>query len=529
MPHNNHQSSFAFIKNIAVKIIFLIILTACGLESNDNANAPFDTSNLATINCPIPASSTSRTAEYQRTNGLDAICASYVYDKGYSGKGQIVSLLDTPVFQTHVEFIDDGNQSAFITGYNASENNTNAFCSQSCSDNATYHGTHVAGVIGARKNTISSSNNMHGVAYNAKIKPVSIFSSEGIDDTNTQQLIRAIAQGSGTDIIAMNNSWGQETVSCINYGGRDYYYLRPVGQSFNDSSCNTVSATPPDIELNAWKTATDTTIIVFANGNHGLNSSTGTVALYNSANFDKNAAPNRTITASRLFGANNADIPGYEASYPQHDSALQGKWLSVIAVDANSRITSFSNGCGVAKDYCIAAPGYRILGPIESSSPAKWGYLSGTSQAAPYVSGALALLKEAYPSMSEEEIVSLILESATDLGAKGTDNVYGRGMLNLGAAIQPVGALNAVTTNNKSLGVLMNDTSITLAGHFGTQIHDIQIGMRDNYNRNFIASPTKFDREPISVTFDDYMQSFTNDSQPEIYQLNPQTTVNYQS
>ncbi len=523
MPHN-HQSSIAFIKNIAVKVIFLIALTACGLESHDNANAPFDPANFALSNCPISSSSVSRTAEYQNSSGLDAICASYAYDAGYSGEGQTVSLLDTPVFNDHAEFIDDNNQSAFINVGSAS-------CSQTCSDNETYHGTHVAGIIGARKNTLTGSDaykNTHGVAYNANIKPVAIFDEEGVDNTNTQSLAIAIRQGSGATIIAMNNSWGQEAIACVNYAGRDYYYPSPVRQNFIDDRCESINIPISNSELNAWRNAIDSgTIIVFANGNHGLNSANGRVGLYNSAEFERTAAPDYVVNASSLFGASNADIPSYEASYPEYDSALKGKWISVIAVDSSNNITSFSNGCGATKDYCIAAPGYSIYGPLEA--PNEWGYYSGTSQAAPHVSGAIALLKEAYPSMSSEEIVSLILDSATDLGAKGTDNVYGRGMLNLRAAIQPIGELNAVTTNNQSLDVLMDDTSLTLAGHFGTQIHEVEIGMRDNYNRTFIASPTKFDRVPITSSLDDYMQNFTNSDQTETYALTPQTSLNYQS
>ncbi len=519
MPYNL-QSIMVVIKNITLKIVFLIILTACGLESHDNANAPVNIANYALVNCPIPSSSAAYTAEYEQSSGLVAICASYAYDAGYTGEGQTVSLLDTPVFTDHAEFIDDNGNSAFATGNNAS-------CSHTCSNNNTHHGTHVAGIIGARKNTLASSSNMHGVAYNSKIKAIAIFDEAGNDNGNAQTLVRAINQGSGATIIAMNNSWGTEIASCVNYQSKNYYYIRPPGKDFNDESCTSVNFTPRNIELNAWKDAVNSgTIVVFANGNHGLNSTNGKVALYNNADFSRDAEPDQIINASALFGASNANITSYEAMYPEYDGALKGKWLNVIAVDSNNNITSFSNGCGVTKDYCIAAPGYNILGPIE---PQLWGYISGTSQAAPYVSGAIAVLKEAYPSMSSEEIVELILESADDLGAPGTDNVYGRGMLNLRAAIQPIGEVTAVTTDNQSFGVPMNDTSITLASHFGTQIHDIEIGMRDNYNRTFITSPTKFDREPISVTLDDYMQNFTNTNQIETYELTSQATLNYQA
>ncbi len=58
----------------------------------------------------------------------------------------------------------------------------------------------------------------------------------------------------------------------------------------------------------------------------------------------------------------------------------------------------------------------------------------GTSFAAPYVAGAVALLKEAFPTLSGEEINLALYFSATDLGASGEDNTYGNGLVNCLAA-----------------------------------------------------------------------------------------------
>ncbi len=527
-----------FIKNIALIMLIVVTLIACtpGIET---VNAPVNAAHENFIDnsntkCAVPSSSAARTAEYKNSTGLDAICASYAYDAEHTGKGQTVSVLDTPFFTDHAEFIDDNDGSAFITGYDASSGSSNIACSktETCNNGETSHGTHVAGVIGARKNKIllKESNNIHGVAYEVKIKPIAILNGDGYDDTTTNQFVNAINQGSGTDIIAMNNSWGVSDRSCVTYQGKSYYYLRPLGMNFNNTSCVAVNHQPLKAKLTAWKAAVNKgTIVVFANGNDGLNSQTGIVGLYNNPDFSIDDDHDRVISAFRLFGA-NANIPSYEAILPEYDNALKSKWISVIAVDSNNNITSFSNGCGITKNYCIAAPGYQIFGPTHKTAilGSAWGEGSGTSLAAPHVSGALAVVKSAYPSMSSEEIVSLIFDSATDLGAPGTDNVYGRGMLNLQAAIQPIGEVTAVTTDNQSFGALMNDTSLTLAGHFGTQIHDIEIGMRDNYNRTFIASPTKMTRAPITASLDNYMQEFVSASDhAETYALTPQATLNY--
>ena len=54
--------------------------------------------------------------------------------------------------------------------------------------------------------------------------------------------------------------------------------------------------------------------------------------------------------------------------------------------------------------------------------------------AAPHVSAAVAILKQEFPSLTGAQIVDLLLNSATDLGASGTDEVYGVGLLNLDGA-----------------------------------------------------------------------------------------------
>jgi hypothetical protein len=67
--------------------------------------------------------------------------------------------------------------------------------------------------------------------------------------------------------------------------------------------------------------------------------------------------------------------------------------------------------------------------------------LSGTSFAAPVVTGAVALVAQAFPMLTPQQIVLLLYTTADDLGALGTDAVFGRGRLNIGRAFQPVGAL----------------------------------------------------------------------------------------
>jgi serine protease AprX len=61
--------------------------------------------------------------------------------------------------------------------------------------------------------------------------------------------------------------------------------------------------------------------------------------------------------------------------------------------------------------------------------------MSGTSMAAPLVSGAAALLLEAKPDLKPPDVKRMLLKTADDLGPAGEDNVYGYGALNLTSAL----------------------------------------------------------------------------------------------
>ena len=119
--------------------------------------------------------------------------------------------------------------------------------------------------------------------------------------------------------------------------------------------------------------------------------------------------------------------------------AADGLAIAVGAVDAGNQLAGFSNAAGSARDHYLVAPGVNILAPAVGGGAA---LVSGTSFAAPHVSGAAALVLHAAPFLSAAEVVELLLDSATDLGAPGTDPVFGRGLVNLAAALGPQGPLS---------------------------------------------------------------------------------------
>ena len=142
-------------------------------------------------------------------------------------------------------------------------------------------------------------------------------------------------------------------------------------------------------------------------------------------------------------------------------------FITVVAYDTEAgRLAYYSNRCGVAAEYCLTAPGTDLyLTALESDeNNSFYAQASGTSFAAPIVTGAIAILKGAFPYLSGAEITKLLFVTARDLGDVGVDEVYGWGMLDLERATRPVGATFVPIDNNilSKSNFALNDTKLSL-------------------------------------------------------------------
>ncbi|MCG8473733.1 MAG: S8 family serine peptidase [Desulfobacterales bacterium] len=63
--------------------------------------------------------------------------------------------------------------------------------------------------------------------------------------------------------------------------------------------------------------------------------------------------------------------------------------------------------------------------------------ISGTSLTTPYITGIAGIVNSKFPNMTPADVANLLLNTARDLGATGTDAVYGRGMVDLSNALSP--------------------------------------------------------------------------------------------
>ena len=149
----------------------------------------------------------------------------------------------------------------------------------------------------------------------------------------------------------------------------------------------------------------------------------------------------RAVSAGRILVLAAGNEGGAEPIFPAifaGSAEAGGQAIVVGALDTDGDIADFSNRAGSARGHYLVAPGVDILAPQLNGGAA---LVSGTSFATPHVTGAVALLLQGAPFLSAQQVVELLLGTATDLGAPGTDDVYGRGSLNLAAALSPQGPL----------------------------------------------------------------------------------------
>ncbi len=182
---------------------------------------------------------------------------------------------------------------------------------------------------------------------------------------------------------------------------------------------------------------------------------------------------------------------------------LKQGWISVTAYNSQNdkTLASYANACGMAADFCMAAPG-TYLAPTKNGT---WTYI-GTSFAVPRVSGAAALLKQKYPWASNDVLRTILLTTADDLGDRSK---YGWGAINVASAIKgmkqlPFGELETNVTegvysfsNNISgtgslkktgVGTLNLDGTNTFAG--GIKIDEGVLNINKQYTGNVIINNT---------------------------------------
>ena len=371
--------------------------------------------------------------EYQSQWGLNMVNASSAYARGATGAGITIGITDSGLDNSHVE----------ISATRLSSNSALSYSNYTPNTRQTRHGTMVASVA-AGKQDKTDITPMHGVAFEADVLFVAIQLAEPDPDYDPVDI--GDDDGSGNvsgapdftgidnffsqlfeiyndyDVDIVNNSYGYS-------GNINDYTEAQVRYAFPNTIAEMSQVGTPDSEK---------TIYVWAAGNAGGYADQGVD--YSSPEL----------------------LPGMAHYIPE----IQGHSIAVVSVDENGQISDFSSRCGVAQEYCIAAPGGKVTAAYPTSTSDTGIYIgntnddnynncitdnscyavtSGTSFAAPFVSGGLAVIADHFEGqLGSQEIVSRLFSTANKKGVYADMAIYGQGLMDLNAATEPVGQVSAM-------------------------------------------------------------------------------------
>ena len=160
-------------------------------------------------------------------------------------------------------------------------------------------------------------------------------------------------------------------------------------------------------------------------------------------------------------GKADAGLPAALPVYvPSAKNNIIAAAAATIGADGKpTGLADYSNRCGSSAEWCLVAPGTHNVPSFPGTDSVAGGF-SGTSSAAPTITGVAALVSEKYPWMTGNNIQHTLLTTATDMGAPGVDAIYGWGFINAAKAINgPAQFYRTFFANTTGTSTFSNDIS----------------------------------------------------------------------
>ena len=381
--------------------------------NSSNASTQAATTEFQNLNYSSAASS---------QNPLEVINAHKAYGYGLTGSGETIAILDAGFSTSHDELDSKtitqyGTQTA-ATGVNATAD----------------HGLIVSSVAAGE----DDGTGMQGVAPGVSLHWASYNQRNGNTYYPTHW---ANATDNASSAVVQNNSWGidyQIDTLQSDISSNSWTNAYGIAQKFH-SSGYTANETSANAYITALDNFQDHGVVVYALSN---------TSSYTDADF--------------------------QAALPVLFSQLEEAWITAVNVEitgssGNETYTRKSAPCGSTGKYCLGADGYQIVGAAYDSSATNlyWQGVSGTSFVAPQISGAVALLSEAFPNHNPEQLTDRLLASADNTFfshdaavtfgngvSHGYDDEFGHGILDIYAALNPItsSAYTRIYTGDSSDG-----------------------------------------------------------------------------
>ncbi|WP_258398559.1 S8 family serine peptidase [Herbaspirillum rubrisubalbicans] len=395
------------------------VLLTLGLPASAQSYVNYDGSSSTDVAAAVASWATN--TEFKTDWGLGAMNAQYAYAAGFSGLGIKLGSVDSGLLQTHAEFVSRDVKALAVIGTYANDGSQYQDGSQPWKAGDAFsttgalstlndkHGSHVSGSIAAAKNGAG----IMGVAFASDYY---ITNTNGTDSSvygvNMDYNYFKAAYGNlaSAGVRVINSSWGspdsRDDFGSISGVAAAYQRLQGGGKkTWLDAAADVAQAS--------------NTLMVWAAGN---------------------------------TGKANVNI---RSALPYFRPELEQNWIAVAAINASSVLPSFSNQCGLAKYWCLSAPGSAIPS-LNITSDTALVNASGTSMAAPHVTGALGVLMERYPNLDNQAIRTILLTTSTHLGSGAVDvpnAMFGWGLPDLKKALNGPAQLLGVFNANIGSGV----------------------------------------------------------------------------
>ena len=239
--------------------------------------------------------------------------------------------------------------------------------------------------------------------------------------------------------------------------------------------------------------------------------------------------------------------PQVLAGLPSKIKKLRGHSVAVVAVKEDGAIADFSNRCGRAAQWCIAAPGQNVQGAGLFLGLQGWSTMSSTSVAAPMVSGGLAVMKQLFrDQLSNTELVSRLFSTAKKSGIHADTSIYGQGLMDLGAATNPWGVAAFMGTGQavgsqsrgdsvggQGGGVELSSTSLSLGSAMGDGLSEAlawqEIAAFDSLGAPFWFSAGSFtlpgEGPSLAARFQQFLAPAVEPTIPEKWQVGFQSSA----
>ena len=366
------------------------------------------------------------------------------YSRGWTGKGSTIVIADTGADVDHADLDNNIKHTMDYTGQGISADSD--------------HGSHVAGIAAAEKNGTG----MHGAAFDADLAIAKVGSGYSYSFSNAR---KAAAWGNSLGSVAINVS------AEVNYdsGFRNSIVKSAEGEWYSTHWYYGENGYNGAVnEAKEWKTALGEQVLVKAAGNAGREYSAGMNQMATATDANGNLILDGQMIVVGNWDTRNNKINGSS----NKAGTVCATYTNGVCIDAAK-----------IKDFYIMADGTGVTSTGENGDVFM---TSGTSMAAPVVTGAIAVLHQMWPHMKGKHLVQLVLVTGNKNIPGYDENVHGQGLLDMDAATRPVGATGIPTSGRTNGGVSAIAGGANVQGVAASEIQALtSVMVLDSFERDF--------------------------------------------